>query len=153
MIREKTSEDTTRISEIWLETSIRAHAFVPESFWRADFKEMSEVLLPKARGLVHETDGVVDGFVTFGEGEIYCLFVDPESQGNGIGSLLLRHVQSMFESIELTVYEQNPRAQQFYERNGFVEVSVALCQYTGAPEVLMVWNQGESSPSPPDDKL
>jgi ribosomal protein S18 acetylase RimI-like enzyme len=39
--------------------------------------------------LVAEADGEVKGFVSFGEGEIHALYVDPEAWRRGIGRALL----------------------------------------------------------------
>ena len=140
-IREITSSDIERISDIWLEASLIAHHFVPAEFWRKDYQVMKGELLPRATGYVHVAEGEVDGFITVAGGFIDCLFVDPRRQRKGIGSALLGHVQALHDSLELAVYEQNPEACRFYERHGFKPGGVSKCQYTGAPEVRMTWSR------------
>jgi GNAT superfamily N-acetyltransferase len=78
------------------------------------------------------TEAIV-GFATFGPsrdadasglGEIYALYVDPESYGGGTGRLLMAearrrlHDAGMNEAI-LWVLRGNKRAQRFYEREGW----------------------------------
>jgi GNAT superfamily N-acetyltransferase len=78
------------------------------------------------------TEAIV-GFATFGPsrdadasglGEIYALYVDPESYGGGTGRLLMAEARrrlreaGMNEAI-LWVLRGNKRAQRFYEREGW----------------------------------
>ena len=37
MIRELRQTDTDRISEIWLDTNLRAHDFIPAEYWEGNF--------------------------------------------------------------------------------------------------------------------
>ena len=51
------------------------------------------------------------------------LYVLPEAQGAGIGSLLLQEVvQGRPDGLYLWVFQQNAGARRFYERHGFVLV-------------------------------
>ncbi len=139
MIREMIAEDTERVGEIWLEASLQAHHFVPAEFWRADHRVMVDEILPAAKGYVHLTGGVIDGFITSRDGVIFCLFVDPARQNRGIGRSLLEHVQSRSKALRLTVYAENAGARRFYERHGFRSVGSSVCRYTGRPELIMTW--------------
>ena len=78
--------------------------------------------------LVAEQDGAVAGFVAFGlsrdddrrgEVEIYTLYVDPGSWGQGVGSVLMAEVP-VGATVSLWVSERNARARRFYARHGFV---------------------------------
>ena len=78
--------------------------------------------------LVAERDGGVVGFMAFGlsrdddrrgEVEIYTLYVDPGSWGQGIGSVLMAEVP-VGATVSLWVTERNARARRFYGRHGFV---------------------------------
>jgi ribosomal protein S18 acetylase RimI-like enzyme len=74
------------------------------------------------------------GFVTFaasrdadgtGLGEIYALYVDPESYAGGIGRMLMadarrRLREGGFDAAVLWVLRGNERAQRFYQREGWV---------------------------------
>jgi ribosomal protein S18 acetylase RimI-like enzyme len=76
---------------------------------------------------------VLIGFVTFGAsrdadakglGEIYALYVDPESYASGIGRMLMAEARRRlreggFDAAVLWVLRGNHRAQRFYEREGW----------------------------------
>jgi putative acetyltransferase len=93
MIRVMKSDDVELVGGIWLRASLRSHDFVPAAFWRADHAVMVKEILPRATGFVHVTGSVIDGFITARDGQVDCLFVDPECQGQGIGRLLLDHAK------------------------------------------------------------
>lgn len=141
MIREMKRGDVERVGAIWLAASLEAHSFVPADFWRADHGVMVEDILPKARGYVHLTEDLIDGFVTASGGWVHCLFVDPARQGNGIGRALLERVKGTAERLQLTVYEENQGARRFYEREGFHADGSSTCQHTGRTEIRMTWTR------------
>lgn len=136
-----TADDIERVGAIWLAASLEAHDFVPAEFWRTDHGVMVREILPRAHGYVHLTGDVIDGFVTVGNGNIWCLFVDPPSQRCGIGQALLDRAKRTGGTLQLTVYEQNPGARRFYERHGFRACGVSTCPHTGRPEIRMEWTR------------
>lgn len=72
---------------------------------------------------VAEVDGAVVGFSLVHDGMLDALYVEPSSQGRGIGSALLDRAQEAHpEGLQLWVFEQNTGAQALYARAGFVEV-------------------------------
>jgi GNAT superfamily N-acetyltransferase len=82
---------------------------------------------------VHERDGQIDGWVSVGacrdddakaDGEVYALYVAPESWRRGIGRELMAKSEGEFQHrgmmrIVLWVLERNDRARQFYESRGY----------------------------------
>ena len=81
--------------------------------------------------LVAENGGSVVAFTscgesrdTAGEGELYSIYALPEAWGSGAGPALMAAVLAAlraggFETAILWVLEDNPRAQRFYEREGW----------------------------------
>lgn len=136
-----TLQDVSRVGHIWLETSIRAHDFVPADFWLSDHKTMTEELLPQADGYVHVTDNQLDGFITWEGDFIHCLFVQPESQRHGIGASLLSRMKQEHGALRLKVYQQNPDARAFYESQGFFVSGESACPDTGCAEFEMEWRK------------
>jgi len=77
--------------------------------------------------LVAERDGLVVGFAQFsrrdvGEIVLSSIYVQPEEQGSGVGTLLLDHgvralapVQRLFVEVE----ERNWKGRRFYRKKGF----------------------------------
>lgn len=69
---------------------------------------------------VLEDRGRVIGFAGLSKGWLDHLYVDPDSQGHGFGSMLLEHVKGLQpEGIQLWVFQKNVGARRFYERHDF----------------------------------
>ena len=96
--------------------------------WRSYLAEPA----PGRHALVAETDGVVNGFVTFGPsrdqdapgGEIYAVYVDPPRYGRGIGTELMAAAESQLsadghDNAVLWTLTSNERTRRFYERLGW----------------------------------
>jgi ribosomal protein S18 acetylase RimI-like enzyme len=98
-----------------------------EEQWRRRLAEPE----PPEVALVIEEEGSVVGFAscgesfdTAGQGELYAIYVLPEAWGSGAGPLLMAAALSAlrengFAVAILWVLEDNPRAQRFYEREGW----------------------------------
>ena len=80
--------------------------------------------------LVVEDESSIVGFASCGEsrdapgeGELYAIYVLPESWGSGAGPVLLAAALAAlgedFNRASLWVLEENPRARRFYEREGW----------------------------------
>ena len=88
-------------------------------------------------GLVAEENGVVVAFVAIASTHLDQLFVEPDYQGRGIGTLLLNEALRRTPTVAtLNVFEQNTQARLFYERHGFRELrrflnERELCQILG----------------------
>lgn len=89
---------------------------------------------PERRTWVVEDSGGVQGYCSTGPtrrqaedasvGEVYSLYVHPERWGRGLGKRLLEHavadlLERGFAEVRLWCLTTNPRARNFYERNGF----------------------------------
>jgi len=78
------------------------------------------------RIVVADHDGVAVGWCSRAKNRAYVpfLFVSPKMQGQGIGSALLRRVESLLElqgagSVNLETPADNVRAVRFYQRQGY----------------------------------
>lgn len=47
-IRPASSDDFEKLVDIWFEASIRAHHFIPESYWEENKAEMQNNYLPRS---------------------------------------------------------------------------------------------------------
>jgi len=79
-----------------------------------------------SRIIVAEVDGVVVAWCSRAARRAYIpyLFVMPELQGHGLGSMLLRRMESILElegaeRVQLETPADNVRAVRFYERQGY----------------------------------
>ncbi len=64
MIRKWDTEDTAPLLALWLDSTIHAHPFISESYWRDSVAVVRDVYLPAASTWVWEQDGELKGFVS-----------------------------------------------------------------------------------------
>jgi len=62
---------------------------------------------------------MIVGFRAYRTGWIDHLYVDPESQGRGVGTTLIRTPMSVQSELRLWVFERNEFAIRFYRSKGF----------------------------------
>ncbi|EPE95292.1 GNAT family N-acetyltransferase [Rhizobium grahamii] len=110
-----------------------------EAYWRTQ-------LLPNRTILGAVSAQRLVAIIAYGENEIDQLYVLPDFQANGIGTMLLRRAQEEMDEIELWTFQRNTSARRFYERHGFV----AMKETDGAgneerePDVLYRWRRPPS---------
>ena len=93
MVRRMRPAEIDAAADIWLETNIEAHSFVPERYWRDHF-EVVKGLLAQAELYVFEGEAGIQGFLGLDADYIAGLFVKSGARGGGIGKKLLDHVKS-----------------------------------------------------------
>lgn len=143
MIRTYQPDDLPRLLEIWLESNLQAHPFVPPRYWR-DHLSMVGELLPQALLYLWEEQGRVLGFAGLTGGYLAGIFVDAAARSRGIGSRLLDRAKADHRQLTLRVYRKNRRAVDFYLRNGFALLEEGRDPDTGEEELLLGWGQGEA---------
>jgi putative acetyltransferase len=84
-----------------------------------------------------DADGVVQGFMGMGEGEIDSLFVHPDAHGLGHGSALVAHALALVPNVRVDASEQAGQAVAFYERKGFVRIGRSPSDPMGRPYPLI----------------
>lgn len=140
MIRKWRSNDTTPLLRLWLESTIYAHPFIAEGYWRESEALVRDVYLPTAETWVWNAHGELQGFVSVMESRfIGALFVTPNAIGLGIGRALLDHVKQRFPVLSLEVYQKNERAVNFYHAQGFRIEDSAWQDDTQHPTWIMHW--------------
>jgi len=118
-IREYLTSDRDKILEIYQASSKKAHPFLREEH-REKEQVFMEQDLPNSRVTVIEKYGKVVGFASFiNEFAMSGFFIKTKVQGQGLGSTLLKHIQSKKEKIILAVYVENKQAIAFYSKHGF----------------------------------
>lgn len=142
MIRAFEENDLTAIMQIWLDTNIKAHQFIPKEYW-TDHYEMVRSVLPQAEIYVYENDATkqIDGFIGLSKEYIEGIFVRESVQSNGIGKQLLEYAKSVKSNMSLCVYQKNTRAIQFYQREQFVIQSENTDDNTNQKEYVMIWKK------------
>ncbi|EEX32578.1 MULTISPECIES: GNAT family N-acetyltransferase [Vibrio] len=81
-------------------------------------------------------------FVAISDSEINQLYVHRKFQSMGIGSQLLAMAKQQSSGrLSLRTFENNIRAQQFYERHGFVAIGGDAENEEGLPDILYEWRR------------
>ncbi|WP_019276274.1 GNAT family N-acetyltransferase [Vibrio coralliilyticus] len=81
-------------------------------------------------------------FVAINDSEINQLYVHRKFQSMGIGSQLLAMAKQQSSGrLSLRTFENNIRAQQFYERHGFVAIGGDAENEEGLPDILYEWRR------------
>lgn len=140
MIRELRKEDVNKVADIWLDTNIKSHDFIPAQYWKSNFEFVKEALL-HAEVYVYEHDGKIQGFIGLNDAYIEGLFVSDEMQSQGIGKALLDYAKDKRSELLLNVYQKNIRAISFYRREGFEIQHNGLDEAVGEREYVMEWHK------------
>ena len=140
MIRKSEKSDTDKIADIWLNTNIRAHGFIPACYWKSNFTSVKE-MLSTAEIYVYEdeTENKILGFIGLDGDYIAGIFISHESQSKGIGSSLLNFIKTMREQLTLNVYKKNMQAVEFYLKADFKIQQENTDKNTSEKEYLMIW--------------
>lgn len=103
---------------------------------------MGDTLLPKAEVWVAEIDGEPAGYLALVDDLLDHLYVGPEHQRQGVGSMLMAKAKAHRpEGLRLFAFQRNRRACDFYEARGFVPVhfSHGAGNEEQEPDVLYQW--------------
>ena len=76
MIREFQRDDINKVADIWLDTNIKAHNFIPAEYWKSNFKSVKEALL-LAEVYMYEYDTEIQGFIGLNDEYVEGIFRIP----------------------------------------------------------------------------
>lgn len=138
MIRKIEDKDIDTVMDIWLKSTIKAHDFIPEEYWEANFGLVKDTYIPMSDTFVYEHEKMVKGFISIINNEfIGALFVDNNYQGCGIGSELIKYACNLYHKLTLTVYKDNIKSVQFYKKNKFKIISEGINEDSKYDEYTM----------------
>ncbi|MFN8634872.1 MAG: GNAT family N-acetyltransferase [Chloroflexota bacterium] len=144
-VRPYRPEDLDPVVELWYATwhatfpDLTHHE--PKDEWRRRFETE---IAAEEQVFVAEVDGQLAGFLALkdrggGQGYLHEIFVEPEYQHRGIGSILMRLAKELAPAgLRLHTLQRNARAAAFYERHGFTVLSTGIGR-VGLPNALYVW--------------
>ena len=138
MIRVLQKADIERVVDIWLDTNLKAHYFIPGQYWKDNIDLVKE-MLPQAEVYVYENDCLIEGFIGLNDEYVEGIFVSGEMQSQGIGKILLNYAKDKRNKLHLNVYQKNARAISFYKREGFEIQHSGLDEATGEKDYVMTW--------------
>lgn len=141
MIRKLRENDLAAVMEIWLDSNIKAHYFIPKEYWISNYPAVKE-MLPQAEVYVYEEEDTqqIIGFIGLTENYIAGIFVQENAQSRGIGKQLLNSVKEIKTTLSLKVYQKNVRAISFYQREQFIIQSENIDD-NNEKEFIMSWKK------------
>lgn len=140
MIRYLKQKDIDKIMKIWLESTIKAHDFIPKKYWQDNFNVVKDTYIPQSKTYVYEEDEEIKGFISIlNDNFIGALFVSPNEQGKGVGSKLIEYANNKFDNLKLAVYKQNQKSVDFYIKKGFEILSKEINEDSGFEEYIMIY--------------
>jgi putative acetyltransferase len=142
-VRPYTAADEDAAIELWQRSWQDAYPDIDFAarvgWWRERWRQE---LVPQARILVAEMDGVLEGFVTVDPktGYLDQIVVAPEFWGSNVSGLLLDAGKRISPArLDLLVNKDNARAIAFYEKHGFVMAGDDVNPVSGRPVFRMQW--------------
>lgn len=138
-IRKMEKQDIAELAELWFNTSVTAHDFIPEQYWKEGKLLMEEQYLPQADVMVVEEGKLLTAFIAMVDNHIAAIFVRNGHQGRGAGKLLLNYAKDLHPKLSLNVYQKNQRSVAFYQSQGFVILADGIDEVTREKEFIMEW--------------
>lgn len=142
-VRPYTAADEHDAIELWRRTWQEAYPDIDFEkrvvWWR---ERWLQELVPNAKILVAEMDGVLEGFVTVDpkNGYLDQIAVAPEFWGSNVAGLLLDAGKRVSPArLDLLVNKDNARAISFYEKHGFEMAGEDVNPTSGKPVLRMRW--------------
>ena len=133
MIRKSVDSDFTAMLAIINDAARAYRGVIPADRWHEPYMPADELSVEIASGVVFwvaEREGQLAGLMGIQDkGEVALVrhaYVAPDTQKTGVGTTLLRHVQSLTDKpILIGTWAAASWAIEFYRRNGFTVVSIA----------------------------
>ena len=147
LVRDAVHGDIPAMANILMRSSRLAYTFMSwdhsdddfTGFVDASFDQWDAVRIAQARC------GPV-GFHCLLKDVVDQLFVAPEAQGQGIGSILLRDVMALRSAgFTLRTFSANRRARVFYEGRGLVAIEFGRSEAENEPDVTYRWDPAPST--------
>ena len=140
MIQPYCPQHRERVMEIWLESTVQGHPFLPRAYWEKNYPVVRDQYLPLAETALYVEEGEILGFLSLLDGSfIGALFVDPAHQGKGVGRALLEDAKRRCTALTLAAYAQNHHAVRFYQKQGFLVEARQQNEDSGLPELILGW--------------
>ncbi len=76
MIRKLQEPDIDQVADVWLDTNLKAHDFIPAQYWKDNFESVKKMLLQSEVYVYeNETTHNIDGFLGLSANDIAGIFV------------------------------------------------------------------------------
>ena len=120
MIRKFRENDLPSIMQIWFDSNVEVHSFIPEKYWMDNF-EMVKDILPQAEIYVYENLWKISGFIGLNKDYIEGIFVKKNMRSKGIGKQLLNYVKKLKDEMHLSVYQKKLQSNCILSKRRFCD--------------------------------
>ncbi|MGL5448724.1 MAG: GNAT family N-acetyltransferase [Rhabdaerophilum sp.] len=145
-IRDVTAADHDALVTLWIQawmlTLPQIRFDQREGFIRERFRDYA--MPPRRSRIAHDLSSVPLGFylLDVSNNELEQIVVAAEFWGKGVAEAMLEDARALSPNrITLTVNRDNPRACQFYRRQGFAETGESISPRSGLPLIHMEWRR------------
>jgi putative acetyltransferase len=142
-IRPYQPQDLEPTVELWYRTWCQTFPHLqhpqPYSQWQKRFRDDFVI---RGSIWIAEINNHIIGFVVVisSEHELKQIFIDPNYQNQGIGSVLINKAKEICPfMLKLTVLQQNQKACRFYEKHGFTAGKLSINKVNGQPCIEYSW--------------
>jgi GNAT superfamily N-acetyltransferase len=141
-IRRAVPEDGRLVGDVFIAARSQM-TYLPRVHTDEETREFfAQVVVAQQETWVAEADGAVAGFGALTPAMLEHLYVHPDRQRRGIGTLLLEQAKRRRpEGLRLWLFQQNEGARRFYERHGFrlLELTDGAGNMERVPDALYEW--------------
>lgn len=142
------AKDLEAIVQLWFKTWHQTFPNIqhpqPYSAWKERF---CHDLMIRGEIWVAELENCLVGFIVVfkEEQELNQIFVDPQYQNQGVGSILMNKAKEICpQKLKLTTLQQNKRACHFYEKHGFKAGKLSVNKYNKQANIEYNWLYNKS---------
>lgn len=140
LIEHLDSSDLETISQIWLMSNLDTHDFIEKEYWLNNYSFVKKAF-SSATIYAYYSDNKIVGFLGIINEYIAGIFILQDYRSLGIGTQLLKAIQSTHTKLTLDVYQKNTLALKFYQKNGFHIQQEKLDIQTEEIEYFLEWHQ------------
>lgn len=140
LIEHLDSSDLETISQIWLMSNLDTHDFIEKEYWLNNYSFVKKAF-SSATIYAYYSDNKIVGFLGIINEYIAGIFILQDYRSLGIGTQLLKTIQSTHTKLTLDVYQKNTLALKFYQKNGFHIQQEKLDIQTEEIEYFLEWHQ------------
>ena len=141
MVRRARPVDADEVADVF-RRSFRTLTFLPTLHTPEEDRTYFRAITRRQSLWVYEEGGLIRGLAGLSGPELTHLYVEPESQGRGIGTALLDHAKRQRpEGFWFWVFQENHGARRFYERHGcrLVELTDGSGNEEREPDARYEW--------------
>jgi GNAT superfamily N-acetyltransferase len=143
VLRRATALDADEIADVWLAAFAATYAFPPahtDDEVRSWLRQV--VVCTQETWVAVEPAGTIAGFMSLTETMLDQLYLRPDVTGRGLGSRFAELAKARRpRGLDLYSFQVNEGARRFYERHGFVVLSLGdgSANEEGQPDVRYRW--------------